>query len=215
MIKKYLITFFGKIKPPKNTKLIFENEFLKRFYKDDQLSNYQCVSLENLNQVYLKKDNYLFCKKKAARYLSEISPILNRLNNSKLKKKEWEILIEYFLIISVSNIKTRIDTLKKIKDKKNTFVYANDYNFFFENTSIFKIFQFENINFNSYISFLISKKLNLKILKSNRTKKIYLFEKLKKKTFFKRGIYFVYHTLMRPFKPIIILDGYFGKKKFT
>ena len=63
MIKKYLITFFGKIKPPKNTKLIFENEFLKRFYNNDQLSNYKCVSIENLDQVYLKKDNYLFCKK--------------------------------------------------------------------------------------------------------------------------------------------------------
>ncbi len=130
MIKKYLITFFGKIKPPKNTKLIFENEFLKRFYNNDQLSNYKCVSIENLDQVYLKKDNYLFCKKKATRYLNEIFPILNKLNNSKLKKKEWEILIEYFLIISVSNIKRRFDTLKKIKDKKNTFVYADDYNFF-------------------------------------------------------------------------------------
>ena len=130
MIKKYLITFFGKIKPPKNTKLIFENEFLKRFYNNDQLSNYKCVSIENLDQVYLKKDNYLFCKKKATRYLNEIFPILNKLNNSKLKKKEWEILIEYFLMISVSNIKRRFDTLKKIKDKKNTFVYADDYNFF-------------------------------------------------------------------------------------
>ena len=212
MIKKYLITFFGKIKPPKNTKLIFENEFLKRFYNNDQLSNYKCVSIENLDQVYLKKDNYLFCKKKATRYLNEIFPILNKLNNSKLKKKEWEILIEYFLIISVSNIKRRFDTLKKIKDKKNTFVYADDYNFFFENISIYKIFQFENINFNSYISFLISKKLNLKILKSNRIKKIIFFEKFKKKTIFKRYIYFVYQIFMRLFKPILILDGYFGKK---
>ena len=116
----------------------------------------------------LFKKTTIFFVKKAARYLSEIFPILNKLNNSKLKKKEWEILIEYFLMISVSNIKRRFDTLKKIKDKKNTFVYADDYNFFFENTSIYKIFQFENINFNSYISFLISKKLNLKILKSKK-----------------------------------------------
>ena len=100
---------------------------------------------------------------------------------------------------------------KKLKIK-NTFVYADEYNFFFENTSIYKIFQFENINFNSYISFLISKKLNLKILKSNRNKKIIFFEKFKKKTIFKKYIYFVYQIFMRLFKPILILDVYFGKK---
>jgi len=67
---------------------------------------------------------------------------LNEVNNSNLKKKEWEILIEFFLIISIMNIKTRFDTLKKIKEKKNTFIHAEDYDFFFENSDIYRIFQF-------------------------------------------------------------------------
>ena len=87
-------------------------------YNDDQLSNYKCLSIENLNEVYKKKSNYIFCRKKVQRYLKDLVPILNELNNSKFEKFQWEILIEYFLIISIMNIKTRLDTLKKIKDKK-------------------------------------------------------------------------------------------------
>ena len=154
----------------------------------------------------------MFCKKKAQRYLNEIFPILNEVNNCNLKKKEWEILIEYFLIISIINIKTRFDTLKRIKEKKNIFIHADDYNFFFENTDIYRLFQLEDINFNSYVSFLISKRLKLKILQSKTKRKVFLFEKFKKKTFLKKIIYFFYDNLLSFLKPIIIFDGYFGKK---
>ena len=130
MIRKYLISYFKNIRLKKESHIIFENEYLKKLYTDYQLRNYRCSSIENLNQVYKKKINYSFCKKKAQRYLSEIFPTLNELNKFKLNKKEWEILMEYFLIISIMNIKTRFDTLKKIKDRKNTYVYADDYNFF-------------------------------------------------------------------------------------
>ena len=212
MIRKYLISYFKNIRLKKESHIIFENEYLKKLYRDNQLRDYRCSSIENLNQVYKKKNNYSFYKKKARRYLNEIFPILNEVNNSNLKKKEWEILIEFFLIISIMNIKTRFDTLKKIKEKKNTFIHAEDYDFFFENSDIYRIFQFEDINFNSYVSFLISKKLKLKILKSKKRRKIFLFEKSKKKTFFKRIIYFFYNNLLSVLKPIIIFDGYFGKK---
>ena len=211
MIRKYLISYFKNIRLKKESHIIFENEYLKKLYTDYQLRNYRCSSIENLNQVYKKKINYSFCKKKAQRYLGEIYPTLNELNKFKLNKKEWEILMEYFLIISIMNIKTRFDVLKKIKDRKNTYVYADNYNFFFENTDIYKKFQLENVNFNSYVSFLISKKLNLKILKSKKVRKVFLFENLKKKTFVKKILYFFYN-LLGLFKPIIIFDGYFGKK---
>ena len=183
MIRKYLVTYFKNIKFKKKTHIIFENEYLKKLYKDHQLRDYRCSFIENLNQVYKKKNNYSFCKKKAQRYLNEIFPILNEVNNCNLKKKEWEILIEYFLIISIINIKTRFDTLKRIKEKKNIFIHADDYNFFFENTDIYRLFQLEDINFNSYVSFLISKRLKLKILQSKTKRKVFLFEKFKKKLF--------------------------------
>tara|TARA_B110000971_G_scaffold31953_1_gene29439 strand:- start:3290 stop:4999 length:1710 start_codon:yes stop_codon:yes gene_type:complete len=211
MIRKYLISYFKNIRLKKESHIIFENEYLKKLYTDYQLRNYRCSSIENLNQVYKKKINYSFCKKKAQKYLGEIFPTLNELNKFKLNKREWETLIEYFLIISIMNIKTRFDTLKKIKDRKNTYVYADNYNFFFENTDIYKKFQLENANFNSYVSFLISKRLNFKILKSKNIKKVFLFENLKKKTFVKKILYFFYN-LLGFFKPIIIFDGYFGKK---
>jgi putative transferase (TIGR04331 family) len=212
MNKKYLITNFRKINLKKKTNIIFENEYLKNLYNDGQLGNYKCSSIENLNQVYKKKNNYIFCQKKVQRYLKDLVPILNELNNSKFKKYQWEILIEYFLIISIINIKTRLDTLKKIKDKKNTYVQVKDYNFFFENTSVFKIYQFENENFNSYISFLIAKKLKLKLLRPKKKKNIFIFERFKKKTLFKKFIYFLYDKFLSFLKPIIIFDGYFGKK---
>ena len=211
MVKKYLITYFKKIELKKKAHIIFENEYLKKLYTDYQLRNYKCSSIESLNQVYKKKINYYFCLKKAQRYLSEIFPILNALNNSKLKKKEWEILMEYFLIISIMNIKTRFDTLKKIKDRKNIYVYADNYNCFIENTDIYKKFHLEDFNFNSYINYLISKRLNFRVLKSKKIRKVFLFENLKKKTYLKKILYFFYN-LLGFLKPIIIFDGYFGKK---
>ena len=39
MIKKYLITNFRKINLKKKSNIIFENEYLKNLYNDDQLIN--------------------------------------------------------------------------------------------------------------------------------------------------------------------------------
>ena len=212
MIRKFLITYYKNIRLKKESHVIFENEYLKKLYTDYQLRNYRCSWIENLNQVYKKKINYSFCKKKARRYLDEIFPTLNELNNCKLKKNEWEILIEYFLIISAINIKTRFDTLKKIKEKKNTYIYTCNYNFLIQNTDTYKKFQFEDVNFNSYVNFLISRRLNFRIISTKKTKKIFLFEDQKKKTFLKKVIYFFYANLSSLLKPIIILDGYFAIK---
>ena len=212
MIRKYLITYFKSFKLKKKSHIIFENEYLQKSFKNDELKKYKCSSIENLSQVYNKKNNYSFCKKKAQRYLSEIFPSLNQLNHIQLKRKEWEMLIEYFLIISLMNIKRRLDTLKKIKNKKNIYIQAENYNFFFENTNIFRKFQFEDINFNFYINFLISKRLSFKRLGSKKVRKIFAFEKFKRKTLLKKIVYFFYNNFLFFLKPIIILDGYFGIK---
>ena len=100
MVKKYLITYFRNIRLKKKTHIIFENEYLKKLYRDYELRNYICSSIENLNQVYKKKNNYSFCKKKAQRYLKEIFPTLNELNNSKLKRR----FIYNFIIKNYSSI---------------------------------------------------------------------------------------------------------------
>ena len=100
MKKKYLITNFSKLIFKKNSNLIFENEYLKKLYDEKELKNYKSSSIENLNQVYNRKVDIIFCKNKIKRYIQEISPILNKLNRTKLKKKEWATLLEYFLYIS-------------------------------------------------------------------------------------------------------------------
>ena len=84
MIKKYLITNFRKINLKKKSNIIFENEYLKNLYNDDQLSNYKYLSIENLNEVYKKKSNYIFCQKKVQRYLKDLVPKLNELNKMKI-----------------------------------------------------------------------------------------------------------------------------------
>ena len=64
MIRKYLVTYFKNIKFKKKTHIIFENEYLKKLYKDHQLRDYRCSFIENLNQVYKKKTITRFVKKK-------------------------------------------------------------------------------------------------------------------------------------------------------
>ena len=212
MIKKHLITNFCKLKFKKNSHLIFENEYLKKLFNEKELKNYKCSSLETLDQVYNRKIDFIFCKRKAKRYLSEIFPTLNTLNNSKLKKDEWAILIEYFLLISIIYLKRRIETFKKIKDKKNIFIEAYNHNFFFENCSIYKIKQLEDIEFNRYTNYLLAKKFQLKIVNYSNSKNFFFFDKNNKTSVFKKMIYFFYNSLTFFFKPIIIFDGYFGKK---
>ena len=63
MIVKYLITNLSKLRFKKNSNLIFENEYLKKLYTKKELRNYNCSSIENLDQVYKKKIDILFCKK--------------------------------------------------------------------------------------------------------------------------------------------------------
>jgi len=212
MIKKYLITNFSKFKIKKKSNLIFENEYLKKLYDEKEIKNYKCFSLENLDQVYNRRVDFFFCKRKVRRYLSEIYPILNKLNNTKLKKNEWAILIEYFLLISVIYLKKRFETFKKIKIKQNIFIEAYNHNLFFQNCSIYKVNQLEGIEFNNYVNYLLAKKFQLNILNHSNPKNLLFFEKNKKKSFWKNVIYFFYDFLSNFIKPIIIFDGYFGKK---
>ena len=212
MTKKHLITNFCKLKFKKNSHLIFENEYLKKLFNEKELKNYKCSSLETLDQVYNRKIDFIFCKRKAKRYLSEIFPTLNTLNNLKLKKNEWAILIEYFLLISIIYLKRRFETFKKIKDKKNIFIEAYNHNFLFENCSIYKINQLEDIEFNRYTNYLLAKKFQLKIVNYSNSKNFFFFDKNNKKSVFKKIIYFFYNFLTFFFKPVIIFDGYFGKK---
>ncbi len=212
MIKKYLITNFSSIKFKKNSNLVFENEYLKRLFNKSELKNYNCSSLETIDQVYNRKVDYYFCKRKVKKYLSEIFPILNKLNNSKLKKDEWAVLIEYFLLISIIYLKRRFETFKKIKDKKNIFIEAYNHNFFFENCSVYKIHQLEGVEFNKYANYLLAKKFKLKIENYSNPKNLSYFDKRNKKSVIKNITYYFYNFLTFFFKPTIIFDGYFGKK---
>ena len=212
MKKKILITSFRKLNFKKNSNLVFENEYLKKLFVEKKLKDFNSTSIESLDEFYNRKINITFCKKKVRRYIKEIFPILNKLNNINLKKKEWEILIEYFLLISVIYLKRRYDTLKKIKDKKNTLIEGNNYNFFFENFSIYNLIQLESLKFNTYTNFLIAKNLKLKILTKKKTKNDFLFENENQKSFFLKIYYFFIDKFYPFFKPVIIIDGYFGKK---
>ena len=212
MKKKYLITNFSKLIFKKNSNLIFENEYLKKLYDEKELKNYKSSSIENLNQVYNRKVDIIFCKNKIKRYIQEISPILNKLNKTKLKKKEWATLLEYFLYISIIHLKRRFETFKKIKDKKNILVEANNHSFFFENSANYKISQLENIEFNKYTNYLLAKNFKLKYINVLKNKKIISTENRTQKSIYKKLFYFIFYYLCIFLKPIIIFDGYFGKK---
>ena len=116
------------------------------------------------------------------------------------------------MLISVIYLKRRYDTLKKIKDKKNTLIEGNNYNFFFENFSIYNLIQLESLKFNTYTNFLIAKNLKLKVLAKKKTKNDFLFENENQKSFFLKIYYFFIDKFYPLLKPVIIIDGYFGKK---
>lgn len=212
MKKKILVTSFRKLSFKKNSNLVFENEYLKRLFGEKKLKKFNSTSIESLDEFYNRNIDITFCKKKVKRYVGELFPILNKLNKVNLKKKEWETLIEYFLLISVIYLKRRYDTFKKIKDKRNTLIEGNNYNFFFENFSIYNLIQLESVKFNTYINFLLAKNLRLKILDQKKTKNVFLFENENQKSFFLKLYYFFIDKFHLFLKPVIIIDGYFGKK---
>lgn len=216
MIVKYLITNLSKLRFKKNSNLIFENEYLKKLYTKKELRNYNCSSIENLDQVYKKKIDILFCKKKVKRYLNEIYPILNKLNSINFKKKEWEILIEYYLYLSIIHLKRRFETFKKIRNKKNIIIEANNFDFFFENCSIYKENQAHSVKFNNYVNYLLSKKFQLKTINklnsTSKSKLINIIEERYKQSVYKKFFYLFLDYFSFFLKPIIIFDGYFGAK---
>ena len=208
-MSSFLITDYLKIKFSKNSNLVFKDEYLQNLYSKKFLKNYKYCFIENLNQVFNKDKKISFIKKKTKKYLNNLHLSLNKLHNVNLNNKDWGILIEYYILISVIAIKKRYDFLNKVK-KKNFKIISLNADFTFETTADYKKELLNKPNLNLYVNYLISNQLNLNSL-SKKKIKIKYFNKKRSKPF-QKLIYILNFLFIKFFKPYLIVDGYLGIK---
>ena len=166
-MSSFLITDYLKIKFSKNSNLVFKDEYLQNLYSKKFLKNYKYCFIENLNQVFNKDKKISFIKKKTKKYLNNLHLSLNKLHNVNLNNKDWGILIEYYILISVIAIKKRYDFLNKVK-KKNFKIISLNADFTFETTADYKKELLNKPNLNLYVNYLISNQLNLNSLSKKK-----------------------------------------------
>ena len=207
-MSNFLITDFFKIKFNKKTNIIFKDEYLQNLYSEDLLKKYKYCYVENLDQVFNKDKKVTFIKKKTKKYLKDIRISLNKIHDLNLNDKDWGILLEYYILISVIALKRRFDFIKKVEKKKFKIISLQA-DFTFEDTEEYKKELLSNKNLNLYLNFLISKELNLDFLLMGKRKNIKCF-KVIKISLFNKIIYYIKTLFIKIFKPCLIVDGYFG-----
>jgi putative transferase (TIGR04331 family) len=180
---------------------------LKNLYLDDKYQKYNIKHIESLKEVFDKKKNIKFIKKKTSKYLKDIYKSLNQMHNVEYSIKDWGILIEHFLLISVIQIKKRFDFLKKVKKNKYQILSLNT-NFYFKDTTEYKYDLLMKTDLNFYINYLISKELKQKFYLRKKVSRI----KYKSISNSNKFINFLNYILIRLFKPYLIVDGYMGIK---
>jgi len=208
MTKKYLINYFQKkINYKKKSKIIFISEYLLNSFSKRKRKPFDCTHIEDLNEVYNKNKEELFILKKVNQYRSFLRENLNKIHQVNLSKKEWGLLLDYYLIISIILINRKIKTYKKIKDKK-IFINVISGDFFFKDTkSIYDELSF-GTSVNKFLDYIIFKKLKFKNLNVIKEKLKYKkYENKKKIVSFN---IFLLNMIIKIFKPSIIIDGYFG-----
>jgi len=207
MIKKYLINYLQKkIDYRKNSKIIFKNEYLLNYFSKKQRHQFDCSYLEDLNEVYNKDKDELFIIKKVNKYRSFLKDNLNKIHHINFSKNEWGLLLDYYLIVSIISIRRKIQTYKKIKDKK-IFINVISGDFYFKDTkSIYEELSF-GTSVNKFLDYIIFRELKFKNLNVLNQKLKYGSYKDKKSISFNT---LLLNIIIKIFKPNIIIDGYFG-----
>ena len=114
MTKRHFINYFQKkINLKKKSKIIFSTEYLLKSFSPNQLKSFNYEYLENLNHVYNKNKKKLFILKKVSQYRNFLKNKLNKIHNTKFKSKEWGLLLDYYLIVSIISINRKIESYKK------------------------------------------------------------------------------------------------------
>ena len=208
MTKRHFINYFQKkINLKKKSKIIFSTEYLLKSFSPNQLKSFNYEYLENLNHVYNKNKKKLFILKKVSQYRNFLKNKLNKIHNTKFKSKEWGLLLDYYLIVSIISINRKIESYKKLKDKKISIEVISG-NFFFSDTKSIYDQLAHGIKLNQYIDYIIFDKLkfkNLNIRKIKFADKSY--EKQKKTNLLNK---FFLNIIIKIFKPSLIFNGYFG-----
>ena len=208
MTKRHFINYFQKkINLKKKSKIIFSTEYLLKSFSPNQLKSFNYEYLENLNHVYNKNKKKLFILKKVRQYRNFLKNKLNKIHNTKFKNKEWGLLLDYYLIISIISINRKIESYKKIKDKKISIKVISG-NFFFSDTKSIYDQLAHGIKLNQYIDYIIFDKLKFKNLNIRKVKfEDKSYEKQKKTILFNK---FFLNIIIKIFKPSLIFNGYFG-----
>ena len=137
MKKSFLINYYTeKLKFKRKTKIVFKDEFLLKCYSKDKLKNYQISFLDSIEKVYNKNKNVPFLTKKLKKYRKSLSKKLNLIHQVNFSEKEWGLLLDYYLLISIIFLKRKIDNFKKIKNKKIVAEVSDNKMYFFNTESV-------------------------------------------------------------------------------
>ncbi len=153
-----------------NKRKIFLGEWL--ILNKNKFKNYEVIKFNEKKDRKYKDFEYV--KKTYERVLNNLTPVLNNIHKKNYKKKDWEILIFYFLsnyiffaydkwkLIKKINKKHNFDTVEVFTYKKNYFLQEDSKDFFYQLKSdkwddwlYSKIIKAQKLNF-------IEKKVNIK-----------------------------------------------------
>ena len=209
MKKSFLINYYTeKLKFKRKTKIVFKDEFLLKCYSKDKLKNYQISFLDSIEKVYNKNKNVPFLTKKLKKYRKSLSKKLNLIHQVNFSEKEWGLLLDYYILISIIFLKRKIDNFKKIKNKKIVAEVSDNKMYFFNTESVREEF-LHGKKLNHFADYIILNQLGFvnfkKIKYSSDTAKI----KNKKNSIIKN---YILNFFFKVLKPTIIFNGYFGLK---
>jgi len=215
-IKKYLVTNLSKLNYKSGSRLIFVDEYLFNLYKSNDLNKYQCSFANTLN--YLENGTYTdsnILKKKLKIYRNELSQRLNYTHKKNYSSEYWGVLIDYVLIKIIDSIQKETKLLRNVK-KIYKHLWVTDYNHckWLFNTYDLNYYIENDQNYQKMIRCIISKEIGINVIKNNNKTilKKYISNEKISTNLISSFVNFIFRLSVYLFKPIIILDGYFGKK---
>jgi putative transferase (TIGR04331 family) len=165
----------------------------------------------NADPLNLEKD-IKFLKNKVKIYNDQLSKKFNKIHNLKLSKSFWNIVLNYHLL----NLCTVILREYKYLKKKPNINYTKKKIYLPQSRTLEEshmLFDHHSGELNQFIKYVIAKKMKIKTskIKIILTKKNFLkIKKISLKNYFLTKIIRIYCHL---FKPILILNPFFGKRK--
>ena len=215
MIKKYLITNFSKLNYKSFKDLVFVDEYLFRLYEREDLKKYNCVFANSLNLLENFKLNKNYLLKKITTYRKQIVDQLNTFHDTSYSIKYWGLILDSFLFFLICSLVKEIYLIKNVKKKfKNLWIHDSFFNQIFFDSHEARSFIAHNYDYQKLIRTVIAKEIGIKVIKktNKESRKNVISGNKSIFNFMPNLLNFFLRSYIFLFKPVLILEGYFGRK---